>query len=117
MIRDMAFDFSLIKEAIVKKRSLVESKQRELENKMIGLLPKMKAKYGVCEVYLFGSLIKPKGFTKNSDLDVAVLGLKNEYFFKFMAELQESVGSNVDLIELERCRFKERIRKEGIKVE
>ncbi len=113
----MAFDFSVFKDALQKKQAFNEIKRKELLQKVINTLKEMAKRYGLSEAFVFGSIVKEKKFSEDSDLDVAVLGLKGELFLKFMAEISSIIGRDVDVIELERCRFAKRILKEGIRVE
>lgn len=112
----MPFDFSLLKDALQKKQTLNEIKRKQLLQKLINTLKEMNSKYGIKEIFIFGSLVKKMRFLENSDLDVAVKGLKSELFFKFMAEISYKMGKDVDVIELERCKFANKILKEGIRI-
>jgi len=57
-------------------------------------------KHGCSEVFIFGSLVK-EGFNENSDIDIAVRGLKDEEYFKVLAELGRDLHCEVDLIDLD----------------
>lgn len=57
-------------------------------------------KYGCSEVYLFGSVVNGE-FNENSDIDIAVRGLKDEYFFKAFAELEIQLFNVIELIDLD----------------
>ena len=76
-------------------------------------------KYGCSEVFIFGSLVKER-FNENSDIDIAVRGLKDEDYFKVLAELGREICCEVDLIDLddEENRFAQFIlsKKELVKV-
>lgn len=69
----------------------------------------------VKRVFLVGSILKKGGFYPFSDIDVAVGGLNEEYF-KTLLGLEDVLGRNVDLIEIEKCRFKDSLEREGLKV-
>lgn len=69
----------------------------------------------VKQVFLVGSILKKGGFYPFSDIDVAVCGLKEEYF-KTLSGLDAVLGRNVDLIEIEECRFKDSLERKGLKV-
>ena len=56
--------------------------------------------YGCSEVFIFGSLAKGS-FNENSDIDIAVRGLKDEDYFKVLAELGRELNFEVDLIDLD----------------
>ncbi len=67
-------------------------------------------------LYLFGSLTLPGVFNDRSDIDLAFeiqpRGL-NEW--QLTGELMEELGRRVDLVFLDRCRFADKIRREGEK--
>lgn len=67
------------------------------------------------EAYIFGSLIKPHKFSQDSDIDIGFIGLNDQDFFKALAFLSRKIGSDVDIIQLEGHRFKDKIMKESIK--
>ena len=66
------------------------------------------------EAYIFGSILKPGRFYNDSDIDIAVKGLKNQDFFLFMARLSDALGKDVDILQLEKHRLKDKIIKEGL---
>ncbi len=66
-------------------------------------------------VYLLGSLVREGAFSLSSDIDIAVEGFNGDYF-RALCELEEVLQRDVDLIELEKCPFRDRILKEGIRV-
>ncbi|MBF8275039.1 MAG: hypothetical protein HW390_112 [Candidatus Brocadiaceae bacterium] len=69
----------------------------------------------VKRVFLVGSILKKSGFYPFSDIDVAVGGLKEEYF-KTLLGLEDVLERNVDLIEIEKCRFKDSLERKGLKI-
>ncbi|MFQ5646767.1 MAG: nucleotidyltransferase family protein [bacterium] len=100
----------------------VEEKEREREADRLKTLEKTKKNLknyftdkGVGQVYLTGSLLEEGKFYSFSDIDIAVQGL-SEWYFKVFTELEELLGRKIDLIELERCRFAELIKKNGLKI-
>jgi len=74
----------------------------------------MGAEYGIQQAYLFGSLVVPGRFGPDSDVDIAVEQIDPERFFEAMAQFSLSLGREVDLIELSKCHFADRIRERGI---
>ena len=52
------------------------------------------------EIYLFGSLAKKEDH-KNSDIDIAVVGLKAGEFYKIHGRLMMALDNNFDLIKLD----------------
>jgi len=71
-------------------------------------------KYGSSEIYIFGSIANGR-FDENSDIDIAVRGLKDEYYFKVLAELGMNIFREIDLIDLDddNDRFAQFILKRG----
>mgnify|MGYP001453223037 CR=1 FL=1 len=49
-------------------------------------------------------------------IGIAVGGLSGEYYFRFMARLQELLPQVIEVIELENCRFDDKIVKTGMKI-
>lgn len=69
-------------------------------------------RHGISEVYLFGSVTRPGRFGRDSDVDVAVSGVGRNYF-SFVSELSQTIKREIDLIDLQNCRFAYRIKREG----
>ena len=58
-------------------------------------------RFGAERVYLIGSLCRPGGFHLHSDIDLAVVGLAPEQYFRALSEVCELAGREVDLIVFE----------------
>ena len=59
--------------------------------------------YNNITVYQWGSLMNPEDFDENSDIDIAVEGIKSaEVFFKLYGELMKMTEFPLDFVELER---------------
>ncbi len=56
---------------------------------------------GAREVYVFGSVLT-EDFRADSDIDLGVIGLPPELFFRAMAEVSRIVRRPVDLVALDR---------------
>ncbi len=67
------------------------------------------------EVYLVGSVLQEGAFYPFSDIDVAVKGLKEDYF-RTLADLMELLDRQVDLIEYEQVPFRDQIVQRGLKI-
>jgi len=101
--------------AIQEKREKWEKERKRIlrrTNKALGCLSQ-KIKFS--EAYLFGSVTLPYRFTKDSDVDIGFWGLANEDFFYAIAFLSREIGRDVDVIQLERHPFKEKIQTTGVK--
>ncbi|MGD1904612.1 MAG: nucleotidyltransferase family protein [Leptolyngbyaceae cyanobacterium] len=70
--------------------------------------------YDIAGAYVFGSLIRPYRFTPRSDVDIAVTTINPTHFFAAMAALSEWVQRPVDLVELAKCPFAERVCQQGL---
>jgi predicted nucleotidyltransferase len=67
-----------------------------------------------CKVIVFGSLTKPGVFNDRSDVDLALEEeLPGFDALRLMSELSERLGRPVDVVLLDRCRFREKILREG----
>ncbi|GAB4461290.1 MAG: hypothetical protein Kow0070_18700 [Anaerolineales bacterium] len=62
----------------------------------------LKEKFGAKEVLLFGSLARRGGFTRFSDIDLAVRGVK-DYLAAMDAVLYMSPEFKIDLVDLDFC--------------
>ena len=65
-------------------------------------------------VILFGSLTKPGVFNDKSDVDLALAGEPQGMdSLSLMSELMERLERRVDVVLLHKCRFREKILREG----
>ena len=97
-----------------------EKKEREelrlqLLEKLFNTLDKLHCEIPFEEAYLFGSIIKPYKFQKDSDVDIGFIGLKDEHFFKAMSFISSEISRDVDVVQLEGHRLAGKIKKDGIK--
>lgn len=109
------FDISLWIESQKEEFKKREEKRGEFLNFLIKRLIDYFKDKKVREVYIVGSVLEEGNFYEFSDIDIAVEGLKDEYL-KVYGDLEEITGRNIDLIELERCRFKNILKKRGLKI-
>jgi len=72
--------------------------------------------FNVKRVYLFGSLANRNFFRLNSDVDLAVEGLKSEEYIDAWGELEKIFNHNFDLVQIERAneQLRKTIEKEGV---
>jgi len=66
------------------------------------------------EAYLFGTITKPYRFHEDSDVDIGFVGLKDEHFFSILAYISRNLQRDVDILQLENHRLKDKIMREGI---
>ncbi|MFN3533690.1 MAG: nucleotidyltransferase family protein, partial [Candidatus Brocadia sp.] len=69
----------------------------------------------VGKVILVGSVLEEGKFYPFSDIDVVVDGLEEDYL-KTLAELEEILERDVDLIEMRKCKFKDSLLRKGMKI-
>ncbi|MGC1218574.1 MAG: nucleotidyltransferase domain-containing protein [Phormidesmis sp.] len=63
----------------------------------------LRQTYGVGQVWLFGSLVRPQWFTMTSDIDLAIAQLSPANYLIAIAHLQDlSPDFKIDLVQLER---------------
>lgn len=94
-----------------KKRRLLQKKGFELAEKAAHFLAK---RYNIKKVVLFGSLVRGR-YKKDSDIDLAVEGLRKEDYIRALAEVESLVGRPIDIKPLEGCGefFKKRVERGG----
>ena len=101
--------------SILKKQVAQEKKRIAVLRQAKEVLNSLEKKYQWDEAYLFGSLILEGRFRPNSDVDIAVLGLKKYDYYKFIGEISDLLNRRVDVVLLEECAFAHFIKKKGIK--
>ncbi|MGF1513989.1 MAG: nucleotidyltransferase family protein [Elainellaceae cyanobacterium] len=107
------FNTDLLDAAIARRRERQEAQRLVALDEVTHWLETEGLRYGLREVYLFGSITRPYRFSDRSDIDVAVEEIGPEAFFMVMASLSEALGRDVDLVDLRKCHFAHRIRQQG----
>ncbi|MEB3337724.1 MAG: nucleotidyltransferase domain-containing protein [Leptolyngbyaceae bacterium] len=110
----MSYPTPILDRALAARRQHNEQQRLETVDRVIAWLESAGQRYGIDRAYLFGSMIRPYRFMDRSDVDVAVEAMDAEQFFQAMAELSEQVERDVDLVELSKCPFADRIRQQGV---
>lgn len=108
------FKTTRLDQRLRKKQRENEKLRQEMLQRVLDLLPQLAARYGFNRAYVFGSLVKRGRFRENSDVDIAIEGLNNENYFKFMTDLSAQIGREVDVIQLEKHRLQEQIKESGM---
>ena len=75
----------------------------------------LEKKYRWDEAYLFGSIVLEGRFRRNSDIDIAVSGLKKFDYYEFIGEISDLLNKRVDVVLLEECHFAQFIEEKGLK--
>ena len=76
--------------------------------------------FGATQVAVFGSLTEPMGFTKHSDIDMAVSGLSHDAYDKAWTKVMDFDSAfKIDLINFDTSKgvFRERIKNQAIPIE
>lgn len=110
----MTFATPILDRALADRRQQNEQQRLAICDRVLAWLDEVGQQYGIDRAYLFGSLTRPYRFTARSDVDLAVEAIDPERFFQAIAELSEQVEREVDLVELSKCLFADRIRQQGI---
>lgn len=105
----------LLDRALARKRERRERRRQERLRTAIQALDRLSELVSFQEAYIFGSLARPYRYADGSDVDVAFVGLGNEDFFRAMSFLGHELGTEVDVVQLEGNRLREKITKEGVR--
>ncbi len=110
----MAYPTPLLDQIYADRRQRWEQQRCAVLSQVLAWLDAFAGSYGMTGAYVFGSLVRPGGFTPRSDVDVAAIAIDPASFFAAMAALSEAVQRPVDLVELAKCPFADRIRQQGL---
>lgn len=110
----LGFSTAILDEALEDKRRQREEERLKLLDRIGEALGKLSSEISFKEAYVFGSVTKPYRFLKDSDIDIAFVGLRDEDFFKAMAFLARMLCREVDVLTLEGHRMEGRVKEEGI---
>lgn len=108
-------DISLWEATLAEKYRQREAQRQQILADTIEALKKYFRRKRVRKVYLTGSILQEGKYYPFSDLDIAVEGLEEDYW-ETVVQLEDLLDRNVDLIELELCRFKQEILERGLKI-
>jgi predicted nucleotidyltransferase len=111
----MPFDTSVLDAALARRRANLEQQRQQLLAKALELLDELGPAYGIQQAYIFGSLAMPGRFDPRSDVDIAVEQIDPDRFFEAMGKFSSVLGRQVDLIELDKCHFANKIRRKGFR--
>ena len=107
---------SLFEQILTCKQKEREKIREELLSQTIKVVKSVSPLFSVTEAYVTGSLVMAGRFHSHSDIDIAVKGLTNQNYFSFLAKVQQLLPRQLEVIELENCRFAQKIKETGIKV-
>lgn len=109
------FSTHLLDDAIERDKREREELRLHLIAKLYDALDRLSKEVLFKEAYLFGSITRPCKFSRNSDIDIGFEGLADDDFFKAMSFISREIGRDVDVVQMERHRLAEKIRREGLK--
>ena len=109
------FDTSLWEKALEEEYQRRENERAQALERSKFSLKQYFRNQKVKKVYLVGSVVQAGKFYPFSDIDIAVEGLKEEYL-KTRSSLEALLERDVDLIELEKCRFRASIEERGVRI-
>lgn len=113
----MKYDISLAEKLYIEKKYSEEKLRKQILKAAVSGLSKYFSKMDIKSAYITGSLLKKNTFNRFSDIDIAVEGMDKYKYWQVFGDLEEILGTErIDLIELERCRFKEFIYQKGLKI-
>jgi predicted nucleotidyltransferase len=108
------FATSQLDQIISDRRLKLEEEREEMLRKTQAWLEEFATEYGIEKAYIFGSVTRPGKFHQNSDVDLAVEQIKPEKYCLAISLLSAHLQREVDVIELEKCHFSDRLRQTGI---
>jgi len=112
----MVFSTSLLYEMEISRKEKLEIRRHEILELAIIKIKSVFKTVDVKEVYITGSILIPHKFTSHSDIDIAVKGLSATDYFSVISRLEEILLITVEIIELENCRFSDKIISTGLKI-
>lgn len=102
------------RECLAQDHQTREDHRKLMLDRLWQALSALESTYRWREAFAFGSITRSGGFTRRSDVDVAVSGMQSDLLYRAVGELSGVLGVDVDLVRLEECRFAEKVRLEGI---
>jgi len=93
--------YDLTDRIIEKQKADRERERQQVLSSVKDILEELAPEYGFSKAYIFGSIVKPGRFRRNSDVDIAIFDLKDEDFFRLMAEISRKLERNVEICQME----------------
>lgn len=96
-------------------------RERLRQETLAAVMPKLHAigqrhAAEISRIFILGSLVSPGRFTRDSDIDVAVEWREKGNYFDLWREIEEALGREIDLRELDNDAFSQRVRAQGLVV-
>lgn len=109
------FSTELLDNIIILEKKGRERLRLQIKERIFDAIGRLSGIIHFEEAYIFGSVAKPYRFLKDSDIDIAFIGLKDGDFFRAMSFISNEIGRDIDIVQLERHRLAEKIKREGIR--
>jgi predicted nucleotidyltransferase len=113
---------AVYKESFRRRQARLRAERERLcQETLAALMPKLEAigarhAAEISRLLVFGSLLHPERFTRNSDIDVAVDWRRKGDYFALWREMEEALGREIDFRELGDDAFSQRVRAQGLVV-
>lgn len=105
----------LLDNYLILKKAKAEELRKTVQRQVVEALNKLSKNISFKKAYLFGSILS-SCFREDSDVDIAFEGIRDQDFFKAIAFLSNHLERDVDIIQLEVHRFREKLIKQGLLV-
>lgn len=118
----MMSSMTVYKESFRRRQArLLAERERLCQETLAAVMPKLRAigqrhAAEISRLFVFGSLLHPERFTRNSDIDVAVEWRRKGDYFDLWREMQEALGCEIDFRGLGDDAFSQRVRAQGLVV-
>jgi uncharacterized protein len=116
MIDDYSSYVIAYKKRIQKEKEEEKNLLQKLDKKARKAAKILGEKYNLQRVYLFGSIVNQETFHLNSDIDLAVEGLKSHEYLEAWGDLEDILNHKFDLVQIEKANnnLKDIIENEGV---
>jgi predicted nucleotidyltransferase len=108
------FNTSKLDQIIGDRQTQLEIQRQNLLEKTLTWLTKNAHNHGIDQAYIFGSVTQQGKFAEESDVDIAVENIKPESFCLVISLLMTELEREVDVIQLHKCHFANKIKTTGI---
>ncbi|MFC1525445.1 nucleotidyltransferase family protein [Candidatus Latescibacterota bacterium] len=95
------FDTRILDATLRRQREGLEAERIQVLDRVRRALLAVRDRHGIASAYIIGSLLRPYGWHRHSDVDVAVGGCSHG-ILEVMAALEEATGREADVVDLDR---------------
>lgn len=81
-------------------RAQLAADRDEVRARLSDAVRHLRVRFGATQIWIFGSFASG-GWSEQSDVDIAALGIRNSDYWEALSGLAEQLGCDVDLIRLE----------------